>query len=65
MRDFITNQNPDIVMLTETKRQQIIDLPSDMSCKPLYYSGVQLDCTGNHRGGLMIIIKRTLRIETA
>lgn len=57
MKALIKKYEPDIIMLTEAKRQYIIDLAGDLACNPQVYRVVQLDITVHHRGGIMIIIK--------
>lgn len=65
MKELVEAHEPDIIMLTETKLQQCIDLSGDLACNPQIDRAVQLDCTLHHRGGMIIIVKKSLRLETA
>lgn len=57
--------DPDMVLLTETKRSNIVDLGVDLACDYKEYRVVQIFSTDCHRGGIILIIRRSIRLETA
>lgn len=65
IKELVSKQDPDFVLLSETKRRQNIDVSTDLGCDPSIYREFQLNSTVHHRGGLVVILKNSLRVETA
>lgn len=61
---LMEQSKPDIVFLTETKRQHTISMFSELACGD-DYRVVQVKSTSTNRGGMIAIIKTKLQLITA
>lgn len=52
------------MLLTETKRRRTIEISTDLACDPQVYRAIQLNATEQNRGGMILILKSALRVET-
>lgn len=44
---------------------QTVDLTIDLAVDPQVYRAIQLNYTAHHRGGIVVLINNTIRVETA
>lgn len=64
IKELVQEVDPDVVLLTETKRKRILDISIDLGCDPRTHRVIQMDATAAHRGGLIMILKNEIRVET-
>lgn len=61
---LVKQLKPDVILLTETKRRRTVDVSTDLSCNPREYRAIQLNSTECHTGGMIVILRRELKVET-
>lgn len=65
IQELITEHDIDILFLSETKRLRAVDMNTDLAIDTSKYRVIQLFSTTQCRGGLVLILSRSLRLETA
>lgn len=64
IKELFQKVDPDIILLTETKRRRISDLSTDLACNPQTHRAIQMNETAAHRARMILILKKELRAET-
>lgn len=64
MHGQVQNHNPNLVLLTETKCHRSVQLAQDLACDSRDYRAIDIISTENYRGGLVLILRRDIRLET-
>lgn len=64
IQDIITQHDLDLLFLSETKIHSTVDMSLYLAIDVQTYRVVQLASNEHHRGGLILIIRRTIRLET-
>lgn len=65
IKELAEKVEPNIMLLSDTKRRQTVDITVDLACDPQKYRVIQLNSTVHHRGGFIVLLRNTLRVETA
>lgn len=65
IKQMLTEHKLDVLILTENKRSNAIYLYFDLDFDENEYRAIQILLTAHKRGGVVIILKKILRIETA
>lgn len=63
--EIIAQHDLDLLFLSETKIHRTVDMSLDLAIDAKTYRVVQLASNEHHRGGLILIIRRSIRLETA
>lgn len=65
IHEIITELDIDLLFLSETKRSTTVDMNTELAIESREYRVIQLFSMEHHRGGLVLILRRSFRLETA
>lgn len=65
VHELVNTSESDVILRTENKRRRTIDVSIDLALDPQTYRAIQLNSTVHHLGGMIMVLKTALRVETA